>query len=87
MNSPSPFRDEPAERSAARARLAHVRLEVKLTKLARPPSPAERQAITTAVELALGIPPALRPSEPQRWRFSGRWWQPRQAGPSKRWAP
>jgi hypothetical protein len=51
-------------------------VELNLTSLARPPSPAEERAIFLAVEEALraAITPPSEP-EPPRWRFSGRWWR------------
>ncbi len=51
-------------------------VELKLTALARPPSPAEERAISLAVEEALRAVsgPTAEPT-PARWRFSGRWWR------------
>ncbi len=53
-----------------------LRVEVNLTDEARPPSPAEEQAIALAVEEALRT--TIRRSVPPGaadWRFSGRWWR------------
>ncbi len=55
-----------------------ARIEVKLTALASPPSTVELEAITIAVEQALGsvapgLPRVLSP-EPAAWRLGGRWW-------------
>lgn len=66
-------------------------VKVKLTSLARAPSPAEMRAISIAVEEALrATAPATAGPDPdigpgiERWRFSGRWWQ---AGNGRRaWA-
>ena len=69
MNGPQP----PAGRHHGGAGGA-VRVELRLAPLAQPPSAAERQAITTAVELALGTGSGLTTPEPGPWRFSGRWW-------------
>ena len=52
-----------------------LQLELKLTALARPPSPAEERAISLAVEEALrAITVTTAEPTPARWRFSGRWW-------------
>jgi hypothetical protein len=62
-----------------------LRLEVKLTALARHPSRGELQAITAAVALALGTRPGPMTPETGPWRFSGRWWDPR--GQGRAWRP
>ncbi|HXW81914.1 MAG TPA: hypothetical protein VEJ84_20615 [Acidimicrobiales bacterium] len=57
-------------------------IEVKLSSLAGPPSPAEMLAIELGIERALRT---LRPGLPTTataeagWRFSGRWWRQRPA--------
>jgi hypothetical protein len=57
---------------------AVLRIELKSTDLASPPSPAELEAITMAVKQALGViaPVLLRDPGPERatWRLGGRWW-------------
>jgi hypothetical protein len=53
-----------------------LRVEVRLTDLARPPSPEEVQAMALAVEKALAASaPAEAAVVPSAWRFSGRWWR------------
>ena len=58
-----------------------LRTEVKLTRLASPPSPGEMRAIELGIERALRA--SRRPSGASTieagWRFSGRWWRPRPA--------
>jgi hypothetical protein len=62
----------PAADGVPRPRLE---VEVNLTGLARPPSPAELRAISLAVEEAMRAftPHRLKPGD-DRWRLSGRWW-------------
>jgi hypothetical protein len=55
-----------------------MRVELKSSRLASPPSPTELEAITAAVQQALGAsgpahPGGLGPQE-TAWRFGGRWW-------------
>ena len=52
-------------------------VELRLTALARPPAPAELEAIVTAVEVSLGLGTGAPPPGAAVWRFSGRWWQRR----------
>ena len=55
-----------------------LRVEVRLTDLARVPSPAELEAITLAIAQALAPAAPDEPTiEPSDWRFSGRWWAQR----------
>ena len=55
---------------------AALRVEVRLTDLARPPSPAEVEAMALAIDKALGAAePAKSVIPPSDWRFSGRWWR------------
>lgn len=61
-----------------RDRDAVMRVKLRSTEMASPPSPAELEAIITAVQRALGaVAPApstgLGP-EQEAWRFGGRWW-------------
>jgi hypothetical protein len=58
-----------------------MRVELKSTRLASPPSPAELEAITAAVQQALGAGSPVHSGRsgglgPQEtaWRFGGRWW-------------
>jgi hypothetical protein len=53
-----------------------LRVEVKLSELASPPSPAELQAVVSAVEQCLASSAPRQPERagPGTWRFSGRWW-------------
>ena len=55
-----------------------ARIELRLTDLASPPSALELEAITIAVEQALGtVGPELLTSlgpELAAWRLGGRWW-------------
>jgi hypothetical protein len=52
------------------------RVEVRLTNLARPPSPEELEAMVLAVDKALAAAaPAEAVIAPSDWRFSGRWWR------------
>ncbi len=57
-----------------------LRVQVKLTNLASPPSPAELRAIELGIERALRASGQSRPTStaaPAGWRFSGRWWRQR----------
>jgi hypothetical protein len=78
---------EPRQSSAERAPARPLEFRVKLTDLARPPTPVELQAIAIALEqvLAAPLPPAAEPAQSD-WRFSGRWWRPAAGGPGRRWA-
>ncbi|MGA3217740.1 MAG: hypothetical protein ABSE77_01480 [Acidimicrobiales bacterium] len=55
-----------------------VRIELKLTDLASRPSAVELEAITIAVEHALGTvapgPPRQLSPEMAAWRLGARWW-------------
>jgi hypothetical protein len=56
------------------------RMELKLSPLARPPSPEELAALRAAVFAALGLSRSALPADPGPWRFSGRWWHGRAEG-------
>ena len=59
-----------------------LRVEVRLSDLARAPSPAELEAITLAIARALApAAPVEAPISPSDWRFSGRWWRQRPGAP------
>lgn len=53
-----------------------VRAEMRLTALAKPPSPPELQAMTVAIGIALGLHASAGPAPTSPWRLCGRWWQP-----------
>ncbi|MGH9106965.1 MAG: hypothetical protein ACRDZX_14260 [Acidimicrobiales bacterium] len=59
-------------------------VEVRLSELARPPSPGELEAISVALGAILGAPLPALPVEPGPWRFSGRWWRRSPGGPALR---
>jgi hypothetical protein len=60
-----------------------LRVEVRLSDLARAPSPGEVEAISLAIEQALApAPPVEAAISPSDWRFSGRWWRQRPGAPA-----